>query len=84
MSKKTTAGVAIGVMILFFIFFVFFFLLSTAITSVLVALVWNWLGVHNLFGAGVLSFWQVVGVAVGINILRSIFAPGTNGVRVNS
>lgn len=53
------------------------FVLGTAFTAFVVALAWNWLGLHTVFGAAALSFWKVVGVAVGINVLRSIFSRTT-------
>lgn len=56
--------------------FAILFALGTAFTAVVVALVWNVFGVHNLFNQDTLSFWQVVGVGAGINILRSIFGGG--------
>lgn len=83
-GTATTVGTALGVGVIFIVLFILLFAISTAFTALLVALVWNWLGLHSVFGAGELTFWQVVGVAIGINILRSIFAPETNGVRVNS
>jgi hypothetical protein len=76
MSAKNVAGSLglgalgiIGVILLVIVLFVF----GTAVTALLVALVWNVCNLHVLFGADPLSFWQVVGVAVGINLLRSIF-----------
>lgn len=60
----------VGVIALFIILFA----LGTAITAGLVALAWNVCNLHSLFGAEALSFWEVVGVAVVINLLRSIFS----------
>jgi hypothetical protein len=63
--------IAVGVLAV--LMFLAIFVLATAITAGLVALVWNVLGLAGLFNAPHLTFWQVVAVAIGINILRSIF-----------
>ena len=46
-----------------------FFAIGVAIDSALVALVWNGLGLHNVFNAGKLSFWQCVGVGFILTFL---------------
>lgn len=67
-----------GLVLVFFIaLFVGLFVFVTAITALVVALAWNWIGLHDLFGAPALTFWQVVGVAIVINLLRSVFSGGT-------
>lgn len=58
----------IGIIIFLVLVFVFF----TTITSFVIAFIWNWCGVHNLFSAAPLSFWHVVGIAAAINLLRSV------------
>lgn len=67
-------GVGFLAVVAFVGLFLLFFAIGTAITAVIVALAWNVLGLHEVFNADPLTFWQVVGVAVGINILRSIFS----------
>lgn len=37
--------------------------------SLLVALVWNWLGLHAVFGAAALGFWPVVGIGVVLIVI---------------
>lgn len=39
-----------------------------AINSALVALVWNGLDLHSVFGAGTLSLWQCVAAAIVLGI----------------
>ena len=73
-----TLGV-VGVVLLFAVLFA----IGTFFTALIVALVWNWINLHELFDAPALSFWQVVGVAVLINILRSIFSGSGSSVSVN-
>jgi hypothetical protein len=60
----------IGIIILV----LFLFVIGTAVTALVVALIWNWIGLCTLFGASHLTFWQVVGVAAAINL---IFKSGT-------
>lgn len=55
----------IGVILLIAILFV----IGTAFTAFFVALIWNWIGLHTVFGVSALSFWQVVGVAAAINFI---------------
>lgn len=55
------------------------FALFTIPTAIVVWLAWNVLGLHDVFGAAPLTFWQTIGAAVGINILRSIFSRKFNG-----
>lgn len=57
--------------------FVLVFALATAITAVVVWFAVNVCNLYTLWGGEELTFWQVVGVAVGINILRSIFGRNT-------
>jgi hypothetical protein len=54
------------------------FFVGTLFTAFFVALAWNWLGLHELFDAPSLTFWQVFAVAVVINIIRSIFSVSVN------
>lgn len=58
----------IGIILLIALIFV----IGTAFTAFFVALIWNWIGLCTVFGAAPLSFWQVVGVAAGLNFLRSV------------
>lgn len=51
----------------------FWLTIGIAVRSFLIALAWNWLGVHALFDAPLLDFWQVVGVAVLTLILTWTF-----------
>lgn len=85
-TKASSIGEALAVggivLVAFVALFVLLFAFSTTITALIVALAWNVLNLHEVFGAEALSFWEVVGVAVAINILRSIF--GGNRVSVNS
>lgn len=72
-ATYTGVGIAgfIGVVLLFALLFA----LATAFTAVVVWLIWNVLNLHELIGVGEdLTFWQVVAVAAGINLLRSIFS----------
>jgi hypothetical protein len=66
-----TIGI-VGIIILIALFFV----IGTAFTAFFVALIWNWIGLHALFGAAALSFWQVVGVAAALNLIGGIFRGG--------
>lgn len=50
-----------------------FFVIGTAFTAFFVALIWNWIGLHTVFGLSALSFWGCVGVAAGLNLLGGIF-----------
>lgn len=63
-----TLGI-VGLIVLFCVLFV----IGTAFTAFFVALIWNWLGLHTLFGLGALSFWQVVGVAAALNFISGLF-----------
>lgn len=58
-------GIAILVVLLFVI--------GTAFTAFFVALIWNWIGLHTLFGLGALKFWEVVGIAAALNLLSGLF-----------
>lgn len=58
-------------------FFVLVFALATAFTAVIVWFAVNVCNLYTLWGGEELTFWQVVGVAVGINVLRSIFGRNT-------
>lgn len=57
--------------------------LATAFTAVIVALVWNWCGLHSVFHAGALTFWQVVGVAAAIGLVRGLFRRSNMSVERN-
>lgn len=50
-----------------------FFVIGTAFTAFFVALIWNWIGLHTVFGAAALSFWQCVGVGAGLNLIGGVF-----------
>lgn len=54
------------------VFIALIFALATAFTAFFVALIWNWIGLYTLFGLGPLSFWQVIGVAAALNLIRGI------------
>lgn len=60
----------VGIILFLVLVFVFF----TTITSFVIAFIWNWCGVYNLFSAAPLSFWHVVGIAAAINLLRGVFS----------
>lgn len=59
------------------VFIALCFVVGTAFTAFFVALIWNWIGLHSLFGLGALSFWQVVGVAAALNLIQGILHPPT-------
>lgn len=65
---------AIGV-VLIIALVALFFVIGTAITAVFVALIWNWIGLHTVFGLGVLSFWGCVGIAAAINLVTGAIRP---------
>lgn len=76
MTKDILTALGIGTVgiVGFLLLVAFIFTISTAFTAVIVALVWNVFGLHEVFNADTLGFWHVVAVAAGINILRSIFS----------
>jgi len=77
--KYTAAG--IGIVCAGVLLFAFFFALGTAVTAFIVALAWNWCGLHSVFNQPELSFWHVVAVAVVINLLRNIISGNRLGER---
>lgn len=79
MLRKILAGlgIAAGGTVAVILLFALAVALGAAFTGVLIWLVWNVLGLHALFGLGALTFWQVVGAAIALNLLRSIFSSST-------
>lgn len=61
----------IGIIILIAVMFA----IATTFTAFFVALIWNWIGLHAVFGLSALSFWEVVGVAAGFNFISGIIHP---------
>lgn len=54
------------------VLFVLAVMFSLAVRTAAVALVWNTLDLHSVFGAGSLSFTQCVAVAVGLGLISGI------------
>lgn len=48
--------------------------LGILLTGALIWLAWNVLGLHALFGLPALTFWQTMGAALAINILRGLLS----------
>jgi hypothetical protein len=57
--SNSDKGLAIGVIV---ILGILLFILSLAIDTAIVALVWNTFGLRNVFNAGPFSFWGCVGI----------------------
>lgn len=78
MNKIITAlGLGAVGIIGFLLLFALLFVIGTAFTAFFVALIWNWIGLHAVFGLGALSFWEVVGVAAGLNLISGTFRSTT-------
>jgi uncharacterized membrane protein len=57
--------------------FLLLFAIRTAFTGFIVWFAWNLCSLHDIFNAEPLSFLHILGVAVAINVLRSIFSRST-------
>lgn len=74
LAKTGLIGLGVvGIILLAILLFAF----GTAIAAFFVALIWNWIGLHALFGASALTFWQCVGIGAALNFIGGLFSRPT-------
>lgn len=66
-------GAIFGGTLLVFAIFALLFAIGVAFSTLVVAVVWNLLGLHAVFGLSALSFGQCVAVGAGLSVIGSLF-----------